>query len=89
MTERDKTVGGRQKYVAFDTASFENPTFKQYDAQVQSMLGGAQPYKLEELQSTEANRFNADLIRETSKNGVDTQPIEERFQVGVSASGGQ
>ena len=28
-------------------------------------------------------------MRETSKHGVDAQPIEERFQVGVSASGGQ
>ena len=30
LTERDKTMGGRYTYLAYDNLSFQNPEFSQY-----------------------------------------------------------
>ena len=63
MTERDKTMGGRQKYLLYDNLSFYNPIFSQY-AEGKQKVGGVKPYQIDSLASTDLNRFNVDLVKE-------------------------
>ena len=76
LTERDKSLLCRQKYLDFTTTSFENPNFKSSLNEMQAKMISTQPYTLDSLEKAPRNLFNQALFDETAATSADSSNLK-------------
>ena len=76
LTERDKSLLCRQKYLDFTTTSFENPNFKSSLNEMQAKMNATQPYTLDSLEKAPRNLFNQALFDETAATSADSSQVK-------------